>query len=398
MLNQWNPDVFMDLHTTDGSIHGYALTYSPPLTPTALNVVPYTAGTMLPAIRERMRTRHGFEITDYGDFSRTNVVRGQRGAARGAAPDTSAAGRGRRGGAFGGGRGPSLEQIIADSIPTSGWAFSTYESLARYGTNYYGLRNRIGILSEAFSHDPFARRVASTYDFVGEILSYLAEHKTEIMNLGKQGDAKVAAWAKNPASSPRLSLKSRMDTTRIEDVRVEMITPLTDSTKREAGMGARQRTGVIKLVKMPVMASFTPTLTSTLPYAYAIDAKAAQAILPILKVHGIVVDQLDATATASVQSFRVDSVIDRGRSETSRMLKDVDGSWSDVGTKTLPSGTYVVRAGQPYGLLVFYLLEPQSEDGLAQWSFFDGILAAHADFPIMRITKPITARSHAVRD
>jgi hypothetical protein len=398
MLNLWNPDVFMDLHTTDGSIHGYALTYSPPLTPTAVNVVPYAAKTMLPAIRERMRTRDGFEITDYGDFSRTGVVRGQRGAARGAPPDTSA-GRGRRGGGgFGGGRGPSLEQIIADSIPTSGWAFSTYESLARYGTNYYGLRNRIGILSEAFSHDPFARRVASTYDFVSEILSYLAEHKTEIMNLGKQGDAKVAGWAKNPASSPPLALKSRMDTTRMEDVRVEMIVPLTDSTKREPGMGARQRTGVIKLVRMPVMASFTPTLTSTLPFAYAFDAKAAQDILPVLKMHGIAVDQLDAPATASVQSFRVDSVIDRGRSETSRMLKDVDGAWNDANSRTLPAGSYIVRAGQPYGLLVFYLLEPQSEDGLAQWSFFDNILTAHNDFPITRVTKPMTARSHPVRD
>ena len=398
MLNQWNPDVFMDLHTTDGSIHGYALTYSPPLTPTAVNVVPYAAKTMLPAIRERMRTRDGFEITDYGDFSRPGLPRGQRGAARGAPPDTSAAGRGRRGG-FGGGRGgPSLEQIIADSIPTSGWAFSTYESLARYGTNYYGLRNRIGILSEAFSHDPFARRVASTYDFVSEILSYLAEHKTEIMNLGKQGDAKVASWAKNPSSSPQLSLKSRMDTTRIEDVRVEMIVPLTDSTKREPGMGARQRTGVIKLVKMPVMASFTPTLTSTLPYAYAFDTRAAQNILPILKIHGIAVDQLDAPASASAQTFRVDSVIDRGRSETSRMLKEVDGAWNDVASRTLAKGTYIVRAGQPYGLLAFYLLEPQSEDGLAQWSFFDNILAAHNEFPIMRITKPMTVRSHAVRN
>lgn len=397
MLNQWNPDVFMDLHTTDGSIHGYALTYSPPLTPTAVNVVPYAAKTMLPAIRERMRTREGFEITDYGDFSRTGVVRGQRGAARGAPPDTSA-GRGRRGGGFGGGRGPSLEQIIGDSIPTSGWAFSTYESLARYGTNYYGLRNRIGILSEAFSHDPFARRVASTYDFVSEILSYLAEHKTEIMNLGRQGDAKVAAWAKNPASSPQLALKSRMDTTRIEDVRVELIVPLTDSTKREPGMGARQRTGVIKLVRMPVMASFTPTVTSTLPFAYAFDAKAAQDILPVLKMHGIAVDQLDSPATASAQSFRVDTVIDRGRSETSRMLKDVDGMWNDAASRTLAAGTYVVRAGQPYGLLAFYLLEPQSEDGLAQWSFFDNILTAHNDFPIMRVTKPMTVRSHPVRD
>src|SRR3954464_10310792 len=40
MLNRWNPDLFRDLHTTDGSIHGYALTYSPPLTPTAVNVLP----------------------------------------------------------------------------------------------------------------------------------------------------------------------------------------------------------------------------------------------------------------------------------------------------------------------------------------------------------------------
>jgi len=401
MLNQWNPDVFMDLHTTDGSIHGYALTYSPPLTPTAVNVVPYTAKTMLPAIRERMRTREGFEVSDYGDFSRTGVVRGQRGAGRaatpGTPPDTSAAARGRRGG-FAGRGGPSLEQIIADSIPTSGWAFSTYESLARYGTNYYGLRNRIGILSEAFSHDPFARRVASTYDFVSEILSYLAEHKNEIMNLAKQGDAKVIAWGKNPSSSPPLALKSRMDTTRIEDVRVEVITPLTDSSKREAGMGARQRTGIIKLVRMPVMASFTPTLTSTLPFAYAFDDKTAHDILPILKLHGIHVERLDGSVKASVQSFRVDTVIDRGRSETSRMLKDVDGAWNEATSRTLPTGTYIVRAAQAYGLLAFYVLEPQSEDGLAQWSFFDDVLAAHSDFPIMRVTKPMTVRSHLVRD
>ena len=41
-------------------------------------------------------------------------------------------------------------------------------------------------------------------------------------------------------------------------------------------MGMRQRTGIIKMVRMPVMASFTPTLTSTLPYAYAFDAADGQ--------------------------------------------------------------------------------------------------------------------------
>ena len=417
MLNTWNPDLFMDLHTTDGSIHGYALTYSPPLTPTAVNVVPYTANTMLPVIRRRMREREGFEVQDYGDFSRPRVGAaggtpggalggGGFGGGRGRAGGDSVGGRGtdstggraagRRGG--GGRGGPSLEQIIGDSIPTSGWVFSTYESLARYGTNYYGLRNRIAILSEAFSHDPFARRVASTYDFVTEILSYVAEHKTEIMNLGKQGDAKVASWAKNPGSSPKLALKSRMDTTRIEDVRVEMVTVLTDSSKREPGMGMRQRSGVIKLVKMPVMASFAPTLTSTLPFAYAFDEKTAAAILPILKTHGIVVDKLDAAASVTAQAFSVDTVIDRGRSETSRLLKDVGGRWSAPNERTLRVGTYVVRAGQAYGLLAFYLLEPESEDGLTQWSFYDNIVAARSDFPVVRITKPVTFRSHAVRN
>ena len=400
-LNKWNPDLFMDLHTTDGSIHGYALTYSPTLTPTAVNILPYTANTMLPVIRQRMRDRHGFEVQDYGDFSRPGAPRGGGRAAGRGAPGAGrgadSAGRGAARGGGGGRGGPSLEQMIADSVP-SGWAFSTYESLARYGTNYYALRNRISILSEAFSHDPFARRVASTYDFVYEILSYLAEHKTEIMNLGKDGDAKVAAWARKPGSSPKLSLRSRMDTTRIEDVRVEVIRPLVDSAKREPGMGMRERTGVIKLVKMPVMASFTPTLTSTLPFAYAFDEKTGAAILPILKTHGIAVEKLDAAAPVMAQTFAVDSVIERGRSETSRLLKDVGGHWGDPTRRTLAAGSYIVRAGQPFGLLAFYLLEPESEDGLAQWSFYDNVLAAHADFPVARVTVPATLRSHAVRD
>jgi hypothetical protein len=404
MLNKWDPDLFMDLHTTDGSIHGYALTYSPPLTPTAVNVLPYTTK-MLAEIRQRMLDRHGFYVQDYGDFSRPGVARGgggRRGAPPAGAQPGDSAGRrgggGAGGGGFGGGRGPSLEQIIADSIPSSGWAFSTYESLARYGTNYYGLRNRISVLSEAFSHDPFARRVASTYDFVGELLSYLAAHKREILALEAKGDANVAAWALQSPAAPQLALKSRMDTTRIEDVRVEQIVPLTDSTKREAGMGMRRRTGIIKLVRMPVMASFTPTLTTTLPFAYAFDTAAARALLPILAVHGISVERLTTPAKVTAQSFGVDSVIERGRSETSRMLKDVTGKWSEAGPRTLPAGSYVVSAGQPRGLAAFYLLEPESEDGLAQWSFFDGILAAHADFPVLRVVKPSTFRAKPARN
>src|ERR1041384_3224778 len=73
MLNKWNPDLFMDLHTTDGSTHGYALTYAPTLNQAAVTVAPYLFEKMMPVIRRRIRERHGFEFTDYGDFSRRGL-------------------------------------------------------------------------------------------------------------------------------------------------------------------------------------------------------------------------------------------------------------------------------------------------------------------------------------
>lgn len=376
MLNKWNPDLFMDLHTTNGSMHGYALTYAPTLSPTALTTRPYLTQTMLPTIRQRVRDRQGFEMNDYGDFRLTR-------------PAGASAGRG------GGRGGPPFEMMLADSTP-SGVVFATYEALPRYGTNYYGLRGRLSILSEAFSHDPFPRRIASTYAFVGEILSFLAERRREIIALGRAADAQVAAWAAKPASSPQLALQSRMDTTRVEDVRVEVIVPLRDSTKRELGMPAgRQRTGIIKTVRMPMMVSFAPTLTRSLPFAYAFDDRAAERLLPILNIHGVKVERLTASANAHTQRFAVDSVIDRGRNETPRNLKMTRGRWAEPVRTGLPAGTYVVRAGQPLGLLAFYLLEPESDDGLT--SFLDGLVAVGAEFPVARITAPVSLHTRPVR-
>ena len=429
MLNKWNPDLFMDLHTTDGSIHGYALTYSPTLTPTSVTTRAYAADTMLPLIRQRMRDRHGFEVNDYGDFSRLRPAGGGApGGALGGGGFGGRAGRGGqqgnapymracdtatfnatnritqpgtatpgRGGGGGGGGAVGLEMMIADSIPTSGWAFSTYEPYARYGSNYYGLRGRLSILSEAFSHDPFARRVASTYDFVSEALSYIAERRKEVVALGVKADAQMAAWGRDPSKSPPLAVRSEMDTTRFEDVRVEMIRPLTDSTKREAGLGNRERTGIIKLVRMPMMVTFRPTITNTLPFAYAFDAKTAAALRPVLDLHGIKVEKLAATARVTAQTFAIDSVSDRGQSESARRMRNAPGRWNAAVPETLPAGSYVVRAGQPLGLLAFYLLEPENDDGLLSWGFLEGLVGTQSKYPVIRVTQPVTLRTSTAK-
>jgi len=55
------------------------------------------------------------------------------------------------------------------------------------------------------------------------------------------------------------------------------------------------------------------------------------------------------------------------------------------------AGSYVVSMAQPLGRLIFYLLEPESDDGLVDWNFFDAALTPKNDFPVYRVSKAISA-------
>ena len=58
-----------------------------------------------------------------------------------------------------------------------------YPAEARYGTTYVGLRNRLSVLSEAYSYAPYKTRVLATRDFVRECLETAVKHKAEIIKL-----------------------------------------------------------------------------------------------------------------------------------------------------------------------------------------------------------------------
>jgi len=56
-------------------------------------------------------------------------------------------------------------------------------------------------------------------------------------------------------------------------------------------------------------------------------------------------------------------------------------------TITLPQGTVIVRTNQPLGNLVCYWLEPECEDGLATWNFFDEWCVPGKVFPVVRVMR-----------
>ena len=60
LMNRYDPQVLMDLHTTDGSVHGYHLTYSTPLNPgTDSAIVGLLRDAWLPEATRRVTERDG---------------------------------------------------------------------------------------------------------------------------------------------------------------------------------------------------------------------------------------------------------------------------------------------------------------------------------------------------
>lgn len=103
-LTDYDPEVGMDLHTTDGSVHAYHLTYAPPLHPgTDPAIVGLLRGRWLPEVMRSIRQRDGWDFFYYG-----NLPGGRRAGA--VTPRRSAAGT------------PST---IARASTTTTWACAT---------------------------------------------------------------------------------------------------------------------------------------------------------------------------------------------------------------------------------------------------------------------------------
>ena len=346
MFNAWDPDVFVDLHTTNGSYHGYALTYSPSLNPAAVFGGLYARDSLLPVLRERMRVRHNREVFDYGNFL-------------------------------------SDERAVPESTAKEGWA--TYDARPRFGTNYYGLRGRIAILAEAYSHDPLDRRIASTYAFVNEILSLIAERGASVRSLSERASSQPLAWGRAPDSLQMVPVRSELVLTPLTvDVIREVVEPTGDSSVTEPGMkrGLR-RTGRFTPVRMPVFDRFTSTLDRIPPAAYVVPP-GDTGIVRLLRTHGIRVDRSDSAWSARGEAFTIDSVVTAPRPFQARRETRVQGKW-DRALQAFPAGSYIVSTAQPLGTLVVYLLEPESEDGLVTWSFFGARLKRGERFPVRKV-------------
>jgi hypothetical protein len=329
LLVNWDPDLFIDLHTTNGSYHGYVLTYSPGLNPNRNPASDFVRERLLPAVRERMQRRHGQATFPYGNFRNQD-------------PD-------------------SLAQ---------GW--ETYDARPRFGTNWMGLRGRLSVLSEGYSNAPFQTRIAATYNFVLELLTFSVE---------QTGTIKSLIQASNHQRLDSISVRSVLAQPTVQNVVAE----ITEAAGEGAGGFAhRRRTGVYRTVRMPVFDRFAPARREALPSAYLIPTRMTD-IVELLRRQGIVVESLGEPIEMSVERFQVDSISVQPLFEGHRTIQ-LEGQWGGERVDTaLTAGWFLLRTDQPLGELASYLLEPASEDGLVTWNLLDRELQAGGSYPILRL-------------
>jgi hypothetical protein len=341
LLTKWNPDIVFDSHTTNGSYVRYALTYAAPQNPAGhYDPMLFVRDTMLPEVARRVKERTGYDTFFYGNLNRDRTE------------------------------------------------WQTYDALPRFGGNYHGLRNRMSVLLEAYSYASYRDRVLATLEFTRESLAFAAERAEDIRILNERAERETIEKGRRLDDRDDIPIRSRLvafdrPVTILAHEPVEDRAAMRESVVQSALRGEVPDLGAPVDLEVRHMGKYEPTLSVRRPLEYAIPP-GNDGVIETLRAHGIVVDSVTVPRVVTAEVYTIDAV-----ERAEREYQGVRGALVDATARTtatpIGQGWHVVRMSQPLGTLAAYLLEPESDDGLAHWGFFDASLRAGNDFPILRV-------------
>ncbi len=240
--------------------------------------------------------------------------------------------------------------------------WQTVPATPRYSTHYLGLRNCLGVLSESYVYASYRDRVLATRDFVRGCFEHVAENKDQIRTVLREARA-------HSAGSAEVAIRHRT---------VPFTAPATILGFEEYQKDGKPRDHAVQYV-----AKAEPTLSVKRPHAYLFPPGYAKAV-EVLQRHGLEVEELREETPLDVEVYTASKVTRQERVFQKHQAVSVEAA-SRKESRRVPVGAILVRTGQPLGSLAVYLLEPESEDGLVTWNFFDDGLKEGQDFPVLRL-------------
>lgn len=359
LMRRWDPQLFIDAHTTNGSWHQYALTYDVPHNPAApQSLRDYLRKEMMPAVTAGLE-KQGIKTFYYGNF---------------------------------------------DARQTR---WSTYGHQPRYSTDYYGLRGRLAILSEAYAHLSFADRIAASHAFITACLAYAGEDKARVLALIRAADQARIAAGRAPKPDDEVSVAARIAPFK-EPIKIPGYADAPKSRVARLVADAAAAVGQTIDLSEPrdyeveFWGDYKSVARRRRPFAYVIPYDQSR-VADRLLMHGVRLERLAAAAELEVEVDRIDRKT-RARQSFQRHRLMSLATTPRRERRTLAEGAYLVRLDQPLAQLIMYLLEAESDDGLVTWNFFDHALRRGEDYPVLRIpaaaeleTRPVTAVAPAQR-
>jgi hypothetical protein len=134
---------------------------------------------------------------------------------------------------------------------------------------------------------------------------------------------------------------------------------------------------------------FAATRSVALPRGWLIpkntaDGKRLAAALERLRWHGVQIREVGADAQIAVERFSITDMTKAPKAFQGRQETRLKGAF-DRAQLTVQAGSLYVPANQPLARLAFYLLEPESDDGLVTWNIIEEGIGPGQTYPIYRV-------------
>ena len=330
LMNTYDPHIIIDLHTTNGTQHAYHITYAVPMNPNTYQpIVDYLRDDLIPEVTGAVKEEYGWDYYYYGNLPWRNSS-GER-------------------------------------------AWYTFDHRPRFNTHYGGLRNRFAMLSEAYAYAPFEERIRASLYFVEKIAEYAYQNGETIRRICDEADAR--------------SIVGQPQAVRSEIARsANPVTILMGSVEEEknpfSGGTIFRRTEVSQPERMYEYGTYRVVEEETAPTVYFVPST-ERTVIDRLETHGIVFSRLTEPQTLDVERFKIDSLQIAPRMFQGHNEQVLFGAYEKAEV-LVPSGTVIVPVNQALGRLAFYLLEPRSDDGLANWALIEEPLQEATYYPIYR--------------
>jgi len=244
--------------------------------------------------------------------------------------------------------------------------FMTWSADPRYSNGYGDAIHLPAVLVENHSLKPYRRRVLGTYVLLAESLELLGREKASLRQ------ARAADQRRRPQTMPLAFERNETQATQLVPFK---------AIGSERYQGAVSGTEVVRwsgrplTINIPEIIANKSVFTVETPDAYIVPPAWAD-VVERIRLHGIEVERLDEPLTTTAEIYRLPAAhiaqpsdwtpnpfeghtrIDPG--EPDRRLVDT----------TFPRGSYRISTDQPLGELLVLMLEPQAPDSFLQWGFF----------------------------